>query len=130
MPDDATQGETTLLPCPHCGAAARVSWTLAGGCYIGCGVDGCCGEGGDHGHLYFTTEAEAIAAWNRRSGSPHSTVSEEVRARLELYAVTGATHQWSGPEDADIGQGIRADIMALLRGSGSFPVEPEKGADR
>jgi hypothetical protein len=75
-----------LLPCPFCGkAGVKISFTLSGCCYVGCQQVGCCGEGGDDGVLAFDSEAEAVAAWNRRV-VPASPVAPAEREGLVLEA--------------------------------------------
>lgn len=52
-----------LLPCPFCGELTFVNY-WPGGCYIMCHHAGCIGSLID---AHYSTEAEAIAAWNTRA---------------------------------------------------------------
>lgn len=62
----------TLKPCPFCGGEASVEYdasagTAARGYRVRCGSGSCNGEV-ECGTHAFGTEAEAMAAWNRRAG--------------------------------------------------------------
>ena len=80
--------ETTLLSCPFCGGEAFVridTYFVANQARyrVGCDVDSYC-----HGYYgyskYYTTEDEAIAAWNTRA---HGTLTaEQVENAVKKYA--------------------------------------------
>lgn len=56
-----------MEPCPFCGGEASVEcWVSAGTAARGYRVR--CGNGSCNGEVECGTEAEAIAAWNRRAG--------------------------------------------------------------
>jgi len=56
-----------LKPCPFCGgeASIRIDTSHSTACLIGCATMGCFGH-----EQWEETEAEAIAAWNRRTPEP------------------------------------------------------------
>ena len=65
-----------LLPCPFCGTEGSV-WSREGRELVwvaGCHQDGCVA---DYPGTEFRSEADAIAAWNRRAPSPHRVLREE-----------------------------------------------------
>ena len=59
-----TEAVGELLPCPFCGGPATSGMTLDNMGYAMCASDACWGMAG-----YLETEAEAIAAWNRRAAN-------------------------------------------------------------
>ena len=76
---------TDLLPCPFCGndaALVRASNSLNNYLFVQCLNNDCVCESD-----FYTTEADAIAAWNRRA----PTVPDEVReaiSHLEAFSTT------------------------------------------
>jgi Lar family restriction alleviation protein len=84
--DSAVSPVRELKPCPFCGGAAISGMTLDNMGYAMCASDSCWGMAG-----YLPTEAEAIAAWNRRSGvEPIGYISEKNLAYLRSGQVNGA----------------------------------------
>jgi len=58
----------TLKPCPFCGSDATVEFYDDGGWCVACDESGCANMDNT-----YSTEAEAIAAWNRRAEPPSSS---------------------------------------------------------
>lgn len=99
-------GETTLKPCPFCGGAADINqmshYYRDGGSYprslewrVMCNAEECpfdpCGD--------FTSEAEAIAAWNTRAPLPTPTEEEVARVALSVAVQDGCAftlHKFGG----------------------------------
>jgi len=103
-----------LLPCPFCGATAA-NGTVSVECFrgrhlveCGCGAPDCgcgarvTGPGWYAGEDYFETEAEAIAAWNRREPG-WTSVSE----RLPEYGM-----------DVLVRANGSIEVAVVLRGEG------------
>ena len=100
MTDHLTAEQTEgLLPCPFCGAEAhmRPDCTHSTGAFIGCETIGCFGY-----CQWEETEAEAIAAWNRRTALDALAEVEKLRSEIgrlraivrvnTLRHVPGVTH--------------------------------------
>lgn len=89
-----------LKPCPFCGEAAEtwVDPSHSKAVFFGCRVEDCCGE-----MHWLPTEAEAIAAWDRRAPAPHEAVmaqmAEALRAMVDFH---------NGPTEAK-----RPDVFVL-----------------
>lgn len=79
--DQPTPGAMELKPCPFCGAAAVVREHEYGGyfraCCTGCGTFS----------RWLDTEADAIAAWNRRTLSPPGITREEIAMIINPWAM-------------------------------------------
>lgn len=86
-----------LLPCPHCGSAARLDkWDRQPGHLysVNCSSDDC--------GIAVDTEAEAVAAWNRRA---------PVQAEAELKEIELVLGIKRGEHDARTALGV---VMRLL----------------
>jgi Lar family restriction alleviation protein len=87
-PPTAIETVSELKPCPFCGGPAISGMTLDNLGYAMCASDKCWGMAG-----YLETEAEAVAAWNRRSldtVEPVGYISEKNLAYLRSGQVNGA----------------------------------------
>lgn len=67
-----------LKPCPFCGgeASLRIDTAHSTACLIGCCTIGCFGH-----EQWEETEAEAIAAWNRRAALAEHDAARDDKAR-------------------------------------------------
>lgn len=76
-----------LKPCPFCGARVATYRDEIGGYEIYCdGELGCAGDGDSR----YSTEAEAIAAWNRRPDIRREALEEALCAILHCSTVPHA----------------------------------------
>lgn len=105
MTNDAKQErEGKLLPCPFCGNPPKSGDGTYGYWLIFCSDENNCPAQPSVGHK---TEAEAIAAWNRRQPQPDAL--KIARDALEYYAQELMTGPW-GIDSLDFGDVARAAL--------------------
>jgi len=102
MTTETTAPDAALLPCPFCGGAAyTVSTNDERMWFAGCRDCYCnVGESYDRSAMpehMFSSEEEAIAAWNRRAGQAHAAGLLEALEAAER-AIAEYYRYWTGGE--------------------------------
>jgi hypothetical protein len=83
----------TLKPCPFCGHAAVMPRPHDTRAFVECTGKFAFEDGPDCGARtgYYSTEAEAAAAWNRRASPPQPDALSVYRARCDILPQKGET---------------------------------------
>lgn len=105
-----------LKPCPFCGgeASIRIDTSHSTACLIGCATMGCFGH-----EQWEETEAEAVAAWNRRAPTAIAA-SPEGQALFREARAQGMEEaaDWHDSEIAGLERRIEANNEYLARRHG------------